>query len=57
MDFTPRQLEMTLRLVRAEDRQQKAERIALDRLANHGDNKAFDRVIKELRSDKVWRSR
>lgn len=55
MEFTPRQLEMTLRLARADGREETAERLALDRLAQHGDAKSIDRAMKDLRSDKVWR--
>lgn len=57
MEFSPRQLEMTLRLARADDREATAERLALDRLAQHGDAKTVDRTMKDLRSDKVWRQR
>lgn len=55
MEFSPRQLEMTLRLARADDREATAERLALDRLAQHGDAKSIDRAMKDLRSDRVWR--
>lgn len=57
MAFTPRQLEMTLKLARSDASQESAGRLALDRIAAHGDGKAIDRAIKDLRSDRVWRSR
>lgn len=57
MDFSPRQLEMTLRTARAEAMQDTAERLAYERLAQHGDAKSIDRAIRDLRSDRAWRQR
>jgi hypothetical protein len=57
MEFSPRQLEMMLRLARDEGRRETAERLTYDRLAQHGDAKSIDKAMRDLQSDKVWRSR